>query len=124
MSRRASKIKALRLFPSFYCITIAFFILLLCDKLRCAGFLLVLWTFLIYLLRFWQLFWLHIWAVSLAGSAAIGPSAEDDIAGAVNRTVDDFLFTGGSIHHIAVPGVDCHMPDVQVTLVYPERVKD
>ena len=31
------KAKALRLFSSFYCITIAFFISLLCNRLRCAG---------------------------------------------------------------------------------------
>ncbi len=53
----------------------------------------------------------------------IRPAAQDDVAGTVDGAVDDFFLGEGGIHHIAVPGIDGHMVDVQVTVVHPEGVE-
>ena len=42
----------------------------------------------------------------------VGPAAQDNAACTVNRAVDHLFLGKGSVHHIAVPGVDRHMADV------------
>ena len=54
----------------------------------------------------------------------VWPAAQDNVARAVDGAVDHFLLGRGSVHHIAVPGIDCHMVDVQVAVVHPKGVED
>ena len=62
--------------------------------------------------------WSFLWLLN------VGPAAEDDVASAVDRAVYHLLPGIGSVHHIAVPGIDRHMADVQVAVVHLKGVED
>ena len=53
----------------------------------------------------------------------IRSAAHDNAAYTVDGAVDHLFLGKGGVHHIAVPGIDCHMVDVQVTVVHPEGVE-
>ena len=58
------------------------------------------------------------------GLLCVWSAAQDNAARTVNGAVDYFFLGIRSVYHITVSGVDCHMADIQVAVVYFKGVKD
>ena len=52
------------------------------------------------------------------------PAAQDNAACTVNGAVNHLFLGKGGVHHIAVPRIDCHMADIQVTVVDFKGIED
>ena len=54
----------------------------------------------------------------------IRSAAQDNAAYTVDGAVDHLFLGKGGVHHIAVPSIDRHMADIQVTVVDFKGIED